>query len=340
MTDVAAPKRPLTLRSSRFREEREAEWAQLEALIRRVEGGSVSRLSDEDLLVLPQLYRAALSSLSVARSISLDKALIDYLESLCARAYFVVYGVQDRPLQRVARFFREDWPMAVRSVWKETTFALVLGLVGMAVAWWLVASDPDWYFSFVPRELAGGRDPSATREYLRETLYSSGSGQNGEGLGFFATYLFTHNARVSIMTFALGFAFGVPTALLCAMNGCMFGAFMALFSGQGLGFEAFGWLMIHGVTELFAITLACAAGFRIGWVLAFPGDRTRLDALKDAGRQVGLVMGGVVLMLCLAGVLEGVGRQVITQDWLRYLIAGTSLVLWLSYFYLPRRRAA
>lgn len=338
MTDAAAPPRELALRSSRFREEREAEWEKLEALIRRVESASVGKLSDEDLLVLPQLYRAALSSLSVARSISLDRALIDYLESLCARAYFVVYGVQDRPLRRVARFFREDWPLAVQSVWKETVFALVLGLVGMAVAWWLVQSDPDWYYSFVPRELAGGRDPTATREYLRSTLYSE-PGER-DGLGLFATFLFTHNARVSIMTFALGFAFGVPTALLCAMNGCMFGAFMALFASQGLGFEAFGWLMIHGATELFAITLASAAGFRIGWVLAFPGEMTRLDALRVAGRSVGLVMAGVVVMLCLAGVLEGVGRQVVTQDWLRYLIAFGTMALWLAYFYLPRRSRA
>ena len=30
--------------------------------------------------------------------------------------------------------------------------------------------------------------------------------------------------------------------------------------------------MIHGTTELFAIVLAGAAGFRIGWASAFPGE--------------------------------------------------------------------
>lgn len=329
------PVRDLILRSSRFRDEREAEWAELETLVQRVEAGTVRRLSDADLLKLPQLYRAALSSLSVARSISLDRALIDYLESLCARAYFVVYGVQERPLQRVARFFRRDWPESVQALWRETLFALILGLASMAAAWWLVSVDPDWYFSFVPQGLAGGRDPSATTDYLRHTLYADASER--EGLGVMSTFLFTHNAQVSIMTFALGFAFGVPTALLCAMNGCMFGAFMALFASHGLGFEAFGWLMIHGVTELFAITLACAAGFRVGLALAFPGERTRMDSLKHAGKTVGLAMAGVVIMLVCAGVLEGVGRQVVTWDWARYAIAGLSLILWTAYFYLPRR---
>jgi hypothetical protein len=48
-------------------------------------------------------------------------------------------------------------------------------------------------------------------------------------------------------------------------------------------------------------------------------------------------MAGVVIMLVVAGVLEGIGRQMITLDWARYLIGGGALVLWLAYFYLPRR---
>ena len=52
--------------------------------------------------------------------------------------------------------------------------------------------------------------------------------------------------------------------LLILINGCMLGALFALFAAKGLGFELGGWLLIHGTTELFAIVLAGAAGFRIG----------------------------------------------------------------------------
>ena len=34
------------------------------------------------------------------------------------------------------------------------------------------------------------------------------------------------------MTFALGFAFGLPTAFLVVSNGCMMGAFFALFASK------------------------------------------------------------------------------------------------------------
>ena len=62
-----------------------------------------------------------------------------------------------------------------------------------------------------------------------------------------------------------------------------------------------------------------------------------MDAATRAGRISALAMAGVVAMLACAGLLEGVGRQIIIDDVVRYAIGLTMLVLWLSYFYLPRR---
>jgi len=70
----------LTLKSHRFRQEREAEWRKLEDILARAEASSAAKLSDEEIIALPVLYRSALSSLSVARAISLDQSLIAYLE--------------------------------------------------------------------------------------------------------------------------------------------------------------------------------------------------------------------------------------------------------------------
>jgi hypothetical protein len=40
-------------------------------------------------------------------------------------------------------------------------------------------------------------------------------------------------------------------------------------------------------------------------------------------------------MLLFAGLLEGIGRQTIRSDGLRYAIGATMLVGWLVYFYAP-----
>jgi uncharacterized membrane protein SpoIIM required for sporulation len=320
--------------SRQFRAAREGEWQRLEEIIGRCERRSVRVLSDEDLLALPVLYRGALSSLSVARETSLDLELITYLENLCARAYFFVYGVRTSPGSRIVSFFARDWPLAIQSLWRETLASLAITMIGVLAGYLLVANDPGWFSSFVAPELAQGRDFAASTDYLRGTLYDR---PEGGGLAVFATFLFSHNSQVSIMCFALGFAFGVPTMMLLIMNGTMLGAMFALFASRGLGEELGGWLIIHGSTEIFAIVLAGAAGFRIGWSVVFPGDESRLDSATRSGRTAAVAMAGVVIMLAVAGLLEGIGRQTITVDATRYAIGLTMLALWLAYFYLPRR---
>jgi uncharacterized membrane protein SpoIIM required for sporulation len=312
--------------SRRFRAAREDEWRRLEALLVRAERKS-----------LPTLYRGALSSLSVARETSLDLELVTYLEGLCARAYFFVYGVRTSPWRRMGVFFGSDWPEAVRSLWKETIVAMLVMLAGALAGFLLVAGDPSWFGAFVPEELAGGRTFDAPAEELRSTLYDRGEGT--DLLGAFAALLFTHNSQVAILAFALGFAFGIPTLLLLVYNGTTLGAFVALFVSHGLGAELGGWLIIHGSTELFAIALAGAAGLRIGSAVVFPGERARMAAAAVAGRTAAIAMAGVLIMLFVAGLLEGIGRQTITSDAARYAIGIGVLMLWFGFYYLPRRRA-
>ena len=319
-----------TLRSLRFRKEREESWRRLETLLDRAERHAPKSLTDDEMLAIPQLYRSALSSLSVARATSLDQALIDYLEALSARAYFFVYGARATLLERLQSFFARDWPHAVKQLWRETIVSALLLFAGTLMAFLLVSADPDWYASFVSAEMASGRDPNATTEFLRSTIYDDG---DADGLGVFATSLFTHNAQIALFAFALGFAFCAPTALLLVYNGCSLGAMFAVFASRGLGVEFAGWIFIHGVTELLAVILAGAAGLRIGWSFAFPGGLTRIAAAERAGRQGATVMMGVVVMLFIAGLLEGFARQLIVSDVIRFGVAAATAVGWSMYFY-------
>jgi len=325
----------LILKSQRFRSEREADWKRLESLLALLEAGKRRSLTADDVIALPVLYRATLSSLSVARSISLDRNLTDYLESLCTRAYFFVYGNRVTLGERLAGFFLCDWPQAVRTLWRETLVSAALTILAAVVAFEVTLKRPAFYYVFVPRALAGPRGPNSSTAELAKTLFDP---QHTKALGFFASFLFTHNAQIAILAFALGFACCLPAAFLMFYNGLMLGAFVALFYSHGLLVPMGGWLLIHGVTELFAVTLAGAAGIHIGWMLAFPGEKSRLAAAADAGRIGALVMGGAVVMLGCAGLLEGFGRQLITSTPFRYAIAFATAVIWGGYFYYPRRR--
>jgi len=328
-------RRTLTLKSKRFREERQEVWKEMEALLQRIEARSVRNLTDEEMIKLPRLYRSTLSSLSVARATSLDQSVVSYLESLSTRAYYVIYGSQQRLRDRIYNFFARDWPLAVQGAWKELIVMTSLFFLGGLVGYMLVTSNPDWFYSFVGEGMSQGRDPTASEAKLRDTVYGYDSADGG--LGAFAAFLFSHNSRVAILSFALGFAFGIPTILLMLNFGMLIGAMMAVFVNKGLGFEFTGWLFIHGTTELFAIFLAGAGGLLIGRAVAFPGEMTRMEALRSKAEQAAIILGGVVVMLFVAGLLEGFARQLVQSDWLRYGIGSTMLTLWLIYFFLPRK---
>lgn len=325
----------ITYSTAAFRRERESDWQAFEELVGRLESGSLRRLSDEDLVALPRYYRATLSSLSIARSTSLDTALIAYLEALAMRGYFILYGVRESRARRIGDFFAFGWPHAVAALWKETLIIALLIALGAAISWSLVASDPAWFHAFMPGDMAQGREPGATVATLRETIY--GVPEDG-GLHIFATYLFTHNSQVSITAYALGFAFGLPTMMLMFYQGIPLGSLLSVFWDAGLGWDFIAWLSIHGTTELFAAALAGACGLRIGTAFAFPGPHGRLAAAAQAGKDSGSAMLGVIIMLLVAGLLEGFARQLVNSMPMRFAVGGSMLAFWLTYFYVPRRR--
>ncbi|MEO9634332.1 MAG: stage II sporulation protein M [Parasphingorhabdus sp.] len=317
------------LRSDRFRLEREADWVRLEEIVTKMEKGKARRLSDDDVLALPTLYRTLLSSLSIARENSLDAGLIDYLEGLALRSYFLVYGTQTSFGRWLSSFFGGGWSRAVRAIQFDIWIALFVMIAGAAVGYILVAGDSDWFYALVPGDMSDVRVPGATEEALRGTLFGS---QDEEGLGVFAAFLFSNNAQVAILAFALGFAFAIPSILLLVHNMALLGAMIWVFAQRGLTVDFIGWLSIHGTTELFAILLAGAAGIHVGRSIAFPGGKSHLKAASDAGKRAALVMVGVIVMLICAGLLEGFARQLIDNTAGRFAVGGSMLLLWLIYF--------
>jgi hypothetical protein len=160
------------LKSASFRAERETSWRELEALLAKVQRGGMGALSARELSRLPILHRATLSSLSVARAISLDRNLLEYLESLGARAYLAVYGVRRHLLEALSDFFVRRFPQLVRKHWPHVLLGYALLLGGCWAGFALTRADPDRFYAFVDPALAAGRSPTSSTESLREVLYA------------------------------------------------------------------------------------------------------------------------------------------------------------------------
>jgi uncharacterized membrane protein SpoIIM required for sporulation len=324
----------VALKSTQFRREREPSWRELEASLEKLRKGSPRSLTPHELTRLPTLYRGALSSLSVARSISLDQSLLAYLESLANRAYFQIYGPRAGFATVAFAFIRHGFPRAVRKLGGPVLLGIALTAVAAIAGYFLCSTNPEWYYTLMPGEMAEGRVPTASTEELRKFLYDNDT-PAGDILSVFASWLFVHNAGIGIVCFALGFAFGLPTALLLIQNGLMLGAFIALYATHGLAIELCGWLAVHGTTELLAVALCGGAGFGLARAILFPGRISRIAALAESGRVAGQIALGCVLMFVIAGALEGYARQLVVTLWARYAIGGLMLLFWTMYFLQP-----
>lgn len=321
------------LRSARFRKDREPAWRRLEVLLKKVESRGAAGLNYSEAKDLATLYRQAMTSLALARTISLDLALLTYLDQLCARAWLVVYAPQRSLAGLFGRLLTTGIPQAVRRSLVPLLIGTLAMILGAVAGYVLFMRDPSWFYTFVPSGLSDGRAPGASVEYLRSTLYGDGVEHAGDMLAAFAAYLFSHNTNVAIFTFALGIFWAAPSFLLTFYNGLVIGAFFALFAQAGLGYDAFAWLSIHGVTELAAICIACAGGARLGLAGMMPGQLSRRDSLRLHGRDAVKLFLLAGLMLLVAGLVEGILRQTITNPEVRLSIGwglGLLWVLWLS----------
>ena len=318
------------MRSARFRREREADWQRLEKLVLAAESRGVQHMDFAEARDLASLYRQATTSLAIAREISLDKALLGYLEALTARAYLCVYAPQERLGGVFQRFFAYGAPQAMRRSWPFLLIGFLCMGLGALAGYLLYFESPDWYYVFLPSEMAGGRSPDATYDALRAVIYDEDP--SASGLGAFATYLFSHNTRIAIFVFGLGVFACAPAILLTFYNGLMLGAFVALHVDRGLGPDIAGWLSIHGVTELSAICIACAGGLKLGTALLFPGDLSRVASLRRAGHDAVKLALVAALMLLVAAFLEGFGRQLVQDIYMRFIIGWGVGALWLAWF--------
>jgi uncharacterized membrane protein SpoIIM required for sporulation len=339
LADLDAAKPALVLKSSEFRKGREAGWRELERLVQRVERRGIRSLSLDDLQQLPILYRAALSSLSVARSIALDRNLLLYLDNLALRAYLAVYGTRTNPIEGLLGFFMRDLPEAVRAARWHILIAATALLVGITAGFILTVHDESWFSSFVPSGLAGGRGPASSAADLRaRELFAPWPGA-AAAFGIFANVLFSHNTLVGLLCFGLGLAAGVPTLMLTVYQGLSLGAFIALHANRGLTVASLGWLSIHGTTELGALILLAAGGLVIADKILFPGRYARLENLALHGRQAAQMAVGAILMLFVAGILEGGFRQLVQSTPARFAIGIAMATFWLVYFSRCGRRA-
>jgi uncharacterized membrane protein SpoIIM required for sporulation len=289
----------------RFLADGRPRWQELEALLTRVEREGLRALGVDEVRRFGQLYRQAASDLLYAQSRVLSSDVGGYLNDLVARAYAQIYARRRLRLAGLGAFWARTFPQVFRRTARYTLASAATFLVAAGVGFGTMAVEPRAALYLLPADHRH-TDPA---ERVRRVESSGEVLSSGESATFTA-FLFTHNLRVTFLCFALGLTFGVGTLLVLFFNGLTLGALAFAYHQAGVGLFFWAWILPHGVPELFETFLAGGAGLLCGRALAAPGERTRLESLREGAKDaVRLVLGGVPILI-LAGFVEATISQI------------------------------
>jgi uncharacterized membrane protein SpoIIM required for sporulation len=309
-------------------------WAYLSELLTTLDRGGVGKLSVPELKQLGRLYRQVTIDLSRARTDGGDPDIVQYLNTLAVRAHGRIYAARKISLWPLVSFVAGGFPRLIRRCRRPVLAATAVFLLTTLASFVAVARNPDLAYSLFDEH---------TVEFENIRLEK----QQGEYRGNFtfpphmspvmAAVIIGNNIRVAILAFALGALVCLPGLLLLVYNGRMLGTLAGLVWNGGYLVGFLSLVLTHGVLELTAICVSAGGGLLLGWALIAPGEKPRRDALKAAAGDGFGLLAGAILILIVAGIIEGYVTPH-CEATVRWTVAAASAVVLILYFGFAGRR--
>ena len=269
-------------------------WSELEELLNRTRRRGAKNMSTIQLNRLGYLYRRITSDLAVARRDFPDDRCVTYLNALASRAHASIY--QTSPLKRntIRHFFRFGFPTLFRRNLRFVVTAFLLFVIGFGTAYWIALAKPVFAESLAP-------------QHIVETIHAAEMWTNIPALqrNLAASFIMTNNIRGAFLAFASGITFMIGTVYILAFNGVHLGVISGLCHVHGLALPLWEFVSPHGYIEFTTIFIAGGAGLKMGYALIAPTQFTRKRTLIDAAKTAVQLIGGCVVLLIIAGVIEG-----------------------------------
>ncbi len=291
----------MRLAESVIRKNRRERWEELSALLDRVSVRGIRALTVEQVKQLCSLYRQVTIDLSQARAAGEDPTVLRYLNTLAARAHGQVYTTKRTGLRPFFRFIAVGFAQTIRRNWIVVGSAAAIFIVTTVASGLAVVRNPELAYSLFDER---------TVEYENLRLEK----QEGQYRGNFtfdvsespvvAAMIIGNNVKVAIMGFSFGALACILGIFLLVFNGRMLGTLSGMVWNGGYFMGFYSLILTHGVLELSAICISTAGGLRLGWALIAPGGMSRSDAFRHASRDGFALLGGSILMLVVAGIIE------------------------------------
>ncbi len=285
--------------SSQLRSRRD-QWATFRNRALGIRGRRLASLGEAGVGEFAARYRELAADLARARTYGASPDTLRALESAAGTAHNLLY----RPARRRALGFLAwlggGFPRLARRRWVPISLAAAFLFGPAFISYALVRVRPDLERLLVDTEMLQRAEAAPARR-------AAGEGYIDVELGhaFLATAIVSNNIQVSFLAFATGITAGVLTAVVLVMNGLHLGSVLASFHNRQ-ALDVIGTFVApHGVIELVAIAIAGGAGLWMGSALLLPGRHPRRVALAARARESISLIGGVAILLIVAGLIEG-----------------------------------
>jgi uncharacterized membrane protein SpoIIM required for sporulation len=252
-----------------------------------------------------------------------------YINSLASMIYLNIYRNRKEESNRLVKFWKYDVPMAVARHHKTILFSFIIFLLFFSVGFFSARNEP----TFV-REVLGDNYVSMTERNI-EQGNPFGVYQD-ENSFIMWIRIMVNNILVSFVYFFKGIALGIPSLTALGRESIRLGAFEQMFYAHGLGSKAVMTVLIHGMLELTAIIIACAAGVVMGKSFLFPGTIRRMDAFRQGTKDGVKMVIGLIPVFIVAAFFEGFITRYYKMPFLlsiSILLSSASFITWYFVVY-------
>jgi uncharacterized membrane protein SpoIIM required for sporulation len=298
---------------TRFVGQEKVYWTDLELIVERLERDPVGRMDVDEIKRFHYLYQRASADLVKVSGFSADAEIRRYLESLVGRSHTVVQGGRGgRKRTPLAAWLFSVFPVTFRRHFAAFLLSFMVVVTGAVVGSVIVAVDTRARAVILPFEhLKESPTERVTREErVARKQRAEDEKRPSNPKKAFSAFLMTHNTKVSIAVFAMGFTYGIGTIVMLFYNGLMLGAVALDYVAAGQSTFLLGWLLPHGVIEIPAVLIAGQAGILIAGALLGRGQNLPMAArLRRIRPDLMTLLVGLALMLVWAGIVEAFFSQ-------------------------------
>ena len=285
---------------------------------------------------LPALYRRICAHYALAKQRHYSPHLVEALHQRVMRGHQQLYRSKSSGLWRMLEFLWVTFPNLLRRHYRHFWLATALFYVPAFAFGTACYLNGDLIYSVIP-------DTSVAQ---MEYMYDPANDQVGRDserkadsdIQMLGHYIW-NNVSIDFRTFALGILASIGTFFITIYNGFVIGGVAGHLSQMGFTETFWSFVAGHSAFELTALTIATAAGLRLGQPLLAPGRYRRLDALKVAAKDAVQLLLGAAIMTTAAAFVEAFwSPNPAIPATVKYSVGGLLWVLTILYLWRAGRR--